>query len=70
MSAALGPAVLRHSEVWRERVDAWTERIAKHESNLVSYLIVLRCVPSLPRLGRALGTTALAAPDAVGPELG
>ncbi|KPV74109.1 uncharacterized protein RHOBADRAFT_16290, partial [Rhodotorula graminis WP1] len=48
MSAALGPAVLRNSEVWRERVEAWTDRVAKHDSNLVSYLIVLRIAPLPP----------------------
>ncbi|GAA5892647.1 hypothetical protein JCM8208_005875 [Rhodotorula glutinis] len=48
MSAALGPAVLRNSEVWRECVEAWTDRVAKHNSNLVSYLIVLRIAPLPP----------------------
>lgn len=48
MSAALGPAVLLHSQTWQNRVDQWTARVMEHKSNLVSYLIVLRCVlPSL-----------------------
>ncbi|GAA5910861.1 hypothetical protein JCM6882_003448, partial [Rhodosporidiobolus microsporus] len=42
MSAALGPAVLLHSETWRKRVEAWTDRIMQHKASLVSYLIILR----------------------------
>ncbi|GAA6044102.1 hypothetical protein JCM8097_008438 [Rhodosporidiobolus ruineniae] len=48
MSAALGPAVLLHSEVWQQRVDAWTERVMKHKANLISYLIILRIAPLPP----------------------
>ncbi|BGP42397.1 hypothetical protein JCM10450v2_006491 [Rhodotorula kratochvilovae] len=48
MSAALGPAVLLHSAVWRARVDAWAARVRKHDDNLVSYLIVLRIAPLPP----------------------
>ncbi|GAA6061747.1 hypothetical protein JCM10212_000480 [Sporobolomyces blumeae] len=48
ISAALGPAVLLHSEVWQKRVDAWTERVQSHRENLVSYLIVIRIAPLPP----------------------
>ncbi|GJN93467.1 hypothetical protein Rhopal_006524-T1 [Rhodotorula paludigena] len=48
MSAALGPAVLLHSEVWQQRIDAWTARVKKHESNLISYLVILRIAPLPP----------------------
>ncbi|GAA6009489.1 hypothetical protein JCM11491_003576 [Sporobolomyces phaffii] len=48
ISAALGPAVLLHSEVWRKRVDAWSDRVQSHQENLVSYLIVIRIAPLPP----------------------
>lgn len=48
ISSALGPAVLLHSEVWRKRVDAWSERVQSHQENLVSYLIVIRIAPLPP----------------------
>ncbi|GAA5960492.1 hypothetical protein JCM3765_003654 [Sporobolomyces pararoseus] len=48
ISAALGPAVLLHSEVWRKRVDAWSERVQGHQENLISYLIVIRIAPLPP----------------------
>ncbi|GAA6026109.1 hypothetical protein JCM10207_006238 [Rhodosporidiobolus poonsookiae] len=48
MSAALGPAVLLHSEVWQRRVDAWTERVNKHRANMISYLVILRIAPLPP----------------------
>ncbi|GAA5839418.1 hypothetical protein JCM11251_003972, partial [Rhodosporidiobolus azoricus] len=48
MSAALGPAVLLHSETWRKRVEAWEGRVMEHKSNLVSYLIILRIAPLPP----------------------
>ncbi|GAA5905757.1 TVP38/TMEM64 family protein [Sporobolomyces salmoneus] len=48
ISAALGPAVLLHSEVWRKRVDAWSERVRSHQENLISYLIVIRIAPLPP----------------------
>ena len=48
ISAALGPAVLLHSEVWRKRVDAWSERVQSHQENLISYLIVIRIAPLPP----------------------
>ncbi|GAA5939681.1 TVP38/TMEM64 family protein [Sporobolomyces koalae] len=48
ISAALGPAVLTNSEVWRKRVDAWSDRVQSHRENLVSYLIVIRIAPLPP----------------------
>ncbi|POY76189.1 hypothetical protein BMF94_0709 [Rhodotorula taiwanensis] len=48
LSAALGPAVLSHSEVWQRRIDRWAERIKEHDQNLISYLIVLRIAPLPP----------------------
>ncbi|GAA5877696.1 hypothetical protein JCM16303_000207 [Sporobolomyces ruberrimus] len=48
ISSALGPAVLLHSEVWRKRVDAWSERVQGHQENLISYLIVIRIAPLPP----------------------
>lgn len=44
LSAALGPAVLSHSEKWQHRIDRWADRVREHDKNLLSYLIVIRWV--------------------------
>ncbi|KAI5476716.1 SNARE associated Golgi protein [Pseudohyphozyma bogoriensis] len=48
ISQQLGPAILLNSEKWQKRVEKWTERIAEHNDNLISYLIVLRIAPLPP----------------------
>ncbi|GAA6022652.1 hypothetical protein JCM8202_005035 [Rhodotorula sphaerocarpa] len=48
LSAALGPAVLSHSEKWQHRIDRWADRVREHDKNLLSYLIVIRIAPLPP----------------------
>ncbi|KAJ7726042.1 hypothetical protein DFH07DRAFT_853229 [Mycena maculata] len=47
ISAALGPALLAMPK-WKAMLDKWARKIQKHQSNLLSFLIVLRIAPLPP----------------------
>lgn len=46
ISQQLG-AVLVAMPKWKARVDAWGEVLARHNDNMLSYMIVIRCVAFL-----------------------
>ena len=48
ISSIFAPAILSASNKWRIRLDGWKLKLAKHNSNLLSYLIVLRIAPLPP----------------------
>ena len=48
ISMALGPALLSNSVKWSNRLETWKKRINDQGDNLMSYLIILRCVAASP----------------------